>query len=166
MTTIEIATLPGFMLRKGKFGPPDTLWLTHQHATIAPLAEVLEPGYFDQLISDASVHPLDHIKVVSTANDQVETIEVLVTEKIANIDAANGVGSVTVQIVGAPPLLSIDPGILDPPAGFVKGERRWNAVKQTHEVVVDGKVVAEIKDKNSAQDVADGVIPLPVREAA
>ncbi len=159
MTTIEIATLPGFMLRKGKFGPPDTLWLTHQHATIAPLAEVMDAGYFDQLISDASVHPLDHIKVVSTANDRVETIEVLVTEKIANIDAANGVGSVTVQIVGVPvvaaPSLDSEPGEIT---------AKWNNKKRVHEVLNGDICVIEFKDRAEAEAMRDRLIG--EREAA
>lgn len=150
MTTIEIASLPGFMLRKGKFGPPDSLWLTHQHVTHDPLSAVLEPGYFDQLISDASVHPLDHIKVVSTDGERVETMEILVVEKIANIDAANGVGSVTVQMVGTPAIAGLAALEGETVADDGKATIKWNLGKRAYEVIHNGAVVASFKDKVDA----------------
>jgi hypothetical protein len=145
-------------------GDNATFGIHWSYLTEHPLAATTSPDYFMSVRDRVSVGDL--IRCASVRDGRVqETCELIVVQK-----HPYAVETITVrEIMTVPPAIASEIELAPPPAErYIEGDGKavWNIGRELYEIMLNGQIVAAVRDKTLAWQIAQGEVPLPEQQAA
>jgi hypothetical protein len=132
-------------------------------ANHCPAEEIFAPGFFNA--QRGNMRTGDSVRAIRIVDGHVREVAEGI---VLHVDAKDVIVAKGFVVSFDPPETKETEGKEAKGEGFVQGsgEVKWNAGKKVHEVHVEGAVVFATKDKDLAQSVARGDVPVPEPEIA